>query len=153
MKRLSPKKINSFLLLKLPAAFFCGVRVKMMETTQCVTAVTHRWINQNPFQSMYFAVQAMAAELSTGALVMLHIKESNHKISMLVANQKGNYNRKATGKITFTCKDGDRVVAAINETLKTGEGVTFWMTSVGKNEKGEVVSTSEFEWRLKKVTF
>lgn len=151
MKRLSPKKINSFLLLKLPAAFFCGVRVKMMETTQCVTSVTHRWINQNPFQSMYFAVQAMAAELSTGALVMLHIKESNHKISMLVANQKGNYNRKATGKITFTCKDGNRVVAAINETLKTGEGVTFWMTSVGKNEKGEVVSTSEFEWRLKKV--
>jgi hypothetical protein len=32
----------------------------------CVATVKHRWINQNPFNSMYFAVQAMAAELSTG---------------------------------------------------------------------------------------
>jgi hypothetical protein len=29
---------------------------------------------------MYFAVQAMAAELSTGALVMYHIKQSGKKI-------------------------------------------------------------------------
>ncbi|MEX0996620.1 MAG: DUF4442 domain-containing protein [Flavobacteriaceae bacterium] len=149
--KLTPQKINSFLFFKLPAAFFCGVRVKQIESAQCITSVTHRWINQNPFKSMYFAVQAMAAELSTGALVMMHIKESNQKISMLVANQKGNYNRKATGKITFTCTDGERVVSAIEETIRTGEGVTFWMTSIGKDKDGEVVSTSEFEWRLKKI--
>ncbi len=149
--RLTPKKINSFLFLKLPAAFFCGVRVKLIESTHCITTVTHRWINQNPFHSMYFAVQAMAAELSTGALVMLHIKESNQKISMLVANQKGNYNRKATGKITFTCNDGDKVISAIKETITTREGVTFWMTSIGKDKEGEVVSTSEFEWRVKYI--
>jgi len=147
--KITPQKINSFLFFKLPAAFFCGVRVKQLETTRCVTKVTHRWINQNPFKSMYFAVQAMAAELSTGALVMMHIKDRNQKISMLVANQKGNYNRKATGKITFTCTDGEKVVLAIEETIRTGEGVTFWMTSVGKDKEGEVVSTSEFEWRVK----
>ncbi|MCR9182512.1 MAG: DUF4442 domain-containing protein [Flavobacteriaceae bacterium] len=147
--KITPQKINSFLFFKLPAAFFCGVRVKELETTQCITTVRHRWINQNPFNSMYFAVQAMAAELSTGALVMMHIKESNQKISMLVANQKGNYNRKATGKITFSCNDGEKVVSAIEETIRTGEGVTFWMTSIGKDKEGEVVSTSEFEWRVK----
>lgn len=149
--KFTPKKINSFLFFKLPAAFFCGVRVKQIESTFCVTKVTHRWINQNPFHSMYFAVQAMAAELSTGALVMMHIKESNQKISMLVANQKGNYNRKATGIISFTCEDGAKVVSAIEETIKTGEGVTFWMTSIGKDKHGEVVSTSEFEWRVKLI--
>jgi hypothetical protein len=36
-------------------------------------------INQNPFNSMYFAVQAMAAELSTGALVMYQIQKSGKK--------------------------------------------------------------------------
>ncbi len=147
--KITPQKINSFLFFKLPAAFFCGVRVKQLEINQCVTVVTHRWINQNPFNSMYFAVQAMAAELSTGALVMMHIKESNQKISMLVANQKGNYIRKATGKISFTCTDGEKVVSSIEETIRTGEGVTFWMTSIGKDKGGEVVSTSEFEWRVK----
>jgi hypothetical protein len=40
-----------------------------------VVSVKHRWINQNPFNSMYFAVQAMAAELATGALVMSDSKK------------------------------------------------------------------------------
>lgn len=147
--RFTPSKINSFLFLKLPAAFFCGVRVKLIDTNFCTITVTHRWINQNPFGSMYFAVQAMAAELSTGALVMMHIKQSHQKISMLVVNQKGNYSKKATGRITFSCTDGDLIRAAIEETMNTGEGVTFVMTSVGKDSEGEIVSTNEFEWRIK----
>ncbi|MFY7730726.1 MAG: DUF4442 domain-containing protein, partial [Flavobacterium sp.] len=85
----TPGKLNTFLLFKLPSAFISGVRVKQITTDQCVVSVKHRWINQNPFNSMYFAVQAMAAELSTGALVMYHIKQSGKKISMLVANNKG----------------------------------------------------------------
>ena len=71
----TPSKLNAFLLFKLPSAFFCGVRTKEINESNCVVSVKHRWINQNPFKSMYFAVQAMAAELSTGALVMLHIKK------------------------------------------------------------------------------
>lgn len=147
--KFTPSKINGFLMLKLPAAFLCGVRVKHIENQNCVTKVTHRWINQNPFNSLYFAVQAMAAELSTGALVMQHIKASNQKITMLVANQKGNYSKKATGTITFKCEDGQKVLDAIAETIKTGEGVTFWMASLGTDATGDVVSLSEFEWRIK----
>ena len=70
----SSAKINTFLFFKLPAAFWCGVRVKNLNNDACEVAVRHRWINQNPFNSMYFAVQAMAAELSTGALVMQSIQ-------------------------------------------------------------------------------
>ena len=43
------------------------------------STVKHRWINQNPFNSMYFAVQAMAAELSTGALVMIANSKKRQK--------------------------------------------------------------------------
>ena len=100
--KISVSKLNKFLLFKLPSAFICGVRVKTIDENQCVVSVKHRWINQNPFNSMYFAVQAMAAELSTGALVMFQIQKSGRKISMLVANNKGNFTKKAKGRITFT---------------------------------------------------
>jgi hypothetical protein len=53
----------------LPAAFICGVQVKKLRRKSLYRKVKHRWINQNPFNSMYFAVQAMGAELA-GALVM-----------------------------------------------------------------------------------
>ncbi|MFN4026954.1 MAG: DUF4442 domain-containing protein [Flavobacterium sp.] len=145
----SPSKLNTFLFFKLPSAFWCGVRVKSISVQQCVVTVKHRWFNQNPFNSIYFAVQAMAAELTTGALVMMQIKNSGRKISMLVANNKGNFTKKATGRITFTCNDGHLIAEAIKQTIATGEGQTFWMKSVGVNEKGEQVSELDFEWSIK----
>jgi len=142
-------KLNSFLFFKLPSAFISGVRVKEIDAVTCLVSVKHRWINQNPFNSMYFAVQAMAAELATGALVMYHIKKSGRKISMLVANNKGNFTKKATGRIFFTCKDGHLIEEAIKQTIATGEGQTFWMKSIGVNEKGEQVSEMDFEWSIR----
>lgn len=145
----SPSKLNTFLFFKLPSAFWSGVRVKAISKEQCVVTVKHRWFNQNPFNSMYFAVQAMAAELTTGALVMMQIKESGKKISMLVANNNGNFTKKATGRITFTCNDGSIIKEAIQRTIATGEGQTIWMKSIGVNEKGEQVSEMNFEWSIK----
>ena len=147
--RLTASKLNKFLFFKLPAAFICGVRVKKLDEKECVATVKHRWINQNPFNSMYFAVQAMAAELSTGALVMYQIQKSGKKISMLVANNKGNFTKKATGRITFVCKDGDLIERAIEQSVTTGEGQTFWMKSIGTDEKGVQVSEMGFEWSVR----
>jgi hypothetical protein len=147
--KISVSKLNKFLFFKLPSAFLCGVRVKQIDNTQCVVTVKHRWINQNPFNSMYFAVQAMAAELSTGALVMNHIQISGKKISMLVANNKGNFTKKATGRITFVCNDGHLAERTIHQAVLTGEGQTFWMKSIGTDENGIQVSEMDFEWSVR----
>lgn len=145
----SPSKLNTFLFFKLPSAFWSGVRLKSISNEKSVVTVKHRWFNQNPFNSMYFAVQAMAAELSTGALVMMKIRATDKKISMLVANNKGNFTKKATGRITFTCQDGKLIEKAIERTIATGEGQTIWMKSIGVNQKGEQVSEMDFEWSVK----
>lgn len=145
----TPSKLNTFLLFKLPSAFLCGVRVKAITNDKCVVSVKHRWMNQNPFNSMYFAVQAMAAELSTGVLVMKQIRDSKQNVSMLVANNKASFTKKATGRITFACKDGKIVEDAINKAIETKEGVTFWLQSIGIDEKGDQVSVMDFEWTVK----
>lgn len=146
---LSISKLNSFLMFKLPSAFICGVRVKEINDKECKVTVKHRWINQNPFNSMYFAVQAMAAELTTGALVMSEIQNSKRKVSMLVANNKCNFTKKATGKITFVCQDGDLVKEGISKAIATGDGQTFWLKSIGYNEEQIQVSEMWFEWTVK----
>lgn len=143
-------KFNTFLFFKLPAAFWCGVRVKSIDASTCTVSVKHRWANQNPFNSMYFAVQAMAAELSTGALVIDQIKNSGQKVSMLVANNKGNFSKKATGRINFVCNDGHLISSALQKTIDTGEGQTFWMKSIGTNQDGVKVSEMDFEWSIRR---
>ena len=148
--KITPSKINAFLFLKLPSAFICGVRLKEITNTLCVTSVKFRWINQNPFKSMYFAVQAMASELSTGALVLKSISESKHKISMLVTKNTGSYSKKATGRITFTCFDGNLISETITKAIESGEGQVMTLTSIGVNESGEEVSRFTYEWSVKK---
>ncbi len=141
--------INAFLFFKLPAAWWTGVRLRFMDEEKAVVSVTHRWINQNPFKSMFWAVQGMAAELSTGAMVMHQLRKVGRPISMLVANNKATFTKKATGRITFTCTDGHKIREAINQTLATGEGQTFWMRSTGVNKEGITVSEFHFEWTIK----
>lgn len=148
--KITASKINLFLLTKLPSAWFCGVRLKTLNEQKCITTVTHRWINQNPFNSMYFAVQAMAAELSTGAIVMKEISQSGEKISMLVQENSSSFLKKAKGKITFTCEDVGLVKENIKKTLTDAEGKKFWMTSSAINEAGDVVSEFKFQWTVRK---
>ena len=142
-------KINAFMFFKLPAAWWTGVRLRSLDDKQAVVTVTHRWINQNPFRSMYWAVQGMAAELSTGVMVSLLIAQTGKPVSMLVANNKGSFSKKATGLITFTCKDGHKISEALDKTIETGEGQTFWMNAIGVNKEGITVSDFSFEWTIK----
>ncbi len=150
--KISPSSINTFLLLKLPSAWFCGVRLKSISHTECNVSVKHRWINQNPFNSMYFAVQNMAAELSTGALVMKSIKESNTKVSMLVVKTSSEYYKKATGRIHFFCEDGKLISDVIKSSISENTGKTLDMHVIAKNQDGVVVSKFVFTWSVKPKT-
>jgi len=136
-------------MLKLPSAFFCGIRTKYLDDKKCIVKVKHRWINQNPFKSMFWAVQGMAAELTTGALLTTKIRESGKNISMLVANNNANFTKKATGVITFECNQGQSINEAISKAIETGEGQTIWMNSIGTNTEGIQVSSFNFEWTIK----
>ncbi|WP_324297985.1 DUF4442 domain-containing protein [Galbibacter sp.] len=146
---LTASKLNRFAMIKLPSAWICGVRVQQINDTKCVTSVRHRWVNQNPFNSIFWAVQGMAAELSTGALVIGKIKDSNQRISMLVAQNKATFTKKAKGRITFECEQGAAVDHAITKAISTGEGQTFWMQSTGRDSHGDVVSVFDFMWTIK----
>lgn len=145
----STGKVNTFMFFKLPSAWWSGVRLKYMDDTKAIASVKHKWVNQNPFNSMFWAVQGMAAELATGAMVSSQIRESGKKISMLVQNNSANFSKKATGRITFTCEDGHLIKEALSKTITTGEGQTIWMESVGTNSDGVVVSTFKFEWTVR----
>ncbi|MCK5400969.1 MAG: DUF4442 domain-containing protein [Flavobacteriaceae bacterium] len=146
---ITPIKLNAFLMFKLPAAYFCGIRTKYLDNNKCIVKVKHRWINQNPFKSMFWAVQGMAAELTTGALLTSKIKESGKNISMLVASNNASFTKKATGIITFVCEEGQLLDKAISNAIVTGEGQTVWMNSIGTNTDGLQVSSFNFEWTIK----
>jgi len=149
IKFLSPSKYNLFTMMKLPSAWIMGVRLKKIDEQSATVSVKHRWINQNPFKSIFWAAQGMAAEFATGTLVISYIRHSGKKISMLVATNNAVFTKKATGRIHFVCNDGHKIKEAIHKAIETGEGQTCWMKAIGTNSDGVQVSEFNFEWTVK----
>jgi hypothetical protein len=142
-------KINSFVLLKIPSAYFSGVRVVKITESEVVVVVKFRWINQNPFQSMYWATQGMASELATGVVMMQEIGNSGKKISMLVTQQTGEFVKKAVGRIQFICTNDGSVAKVLQQAIQTGEGQEITLYSEGIDEEGDVVSKFTYRWSMK----
>lgn len=147
--KFTPAKVNFFNLIKLPLAFFGGVRVKSITDKEVVVTIKHRWFNQNPFKSMFWAAQGMAAEMPTGILVMKAIDDSKRNVSMLVTHQEAKFFKKATGKITFSCTGGNEIRETIQKSIDTGEGQLIILTSTGINTEGIEVSKFQFHWSIK----
>ena len=145
-----PFRFRFYMLLKLPAAFLSGVRVKKATLDASTVQISLHWLSQNPFRSIYFASLAMAAEMSTGLLAMARIYKKVPAVSMLVVSMQAQFFKKATGKIFFTCNDGPLFEAAIQQAVEGGEAATLQATATGTNQQGEVVARFVFTWSFKR---
>jgi uncharacterized protein DUF4442 len=144
-----PIKFRLYLLSKLPNAFFAGVRIKEVNEEKCVTVVPYKWFTRNPFRSTYFACLSMAAEMSTGALCLVHLYKRKPTVSMLVVKVEGEYFKKATDVTKFVCEDGLQIKQTIDQAVESGEPKSFRAKSVGKNDEGMVVAEFFITWSFK----
>lgn len=134
---------------KLPSAWFCGVRLKEIDEKHATVTVPYKWLSQNPFHSIYFACQAMAAEMSTGVLAMGHLYKMDTPVSMLVTSLHAVFTKKAQSKIYFTCNDGIAIKQAIEQAISTGDAQKVTACSSGYNAKGELIGEFKIEWSFK----
>lgn len=146
----SPWLLRGFMLFKMPLGLMAGLRVTTLEATRCQTTVPYGWRTTNPFRSIYFAAQSMAAELSTGALAMAAIELAPGSTAMLIVGMDAEFGKKATSRVTFTCDDGDAIFAAVQRAHATGEPTTVRATTVGRMADGVEVARFSFTWSFKK---
>ena len=136
------------MLFKLPAAWLMGVKVSMITNSNCICTLKYRWINQNPFKSIFWAAQGMAAEFATGVLLMREIELSNKNISMLLVDVEGKFTKKAIGKISFKCDKGLMIKEKVSSLNSQKTKSTMWIDSIGIDETGEEVSKFKFNWSI-----
>lgn len=145
----NPAKFKLFLLTQLPMGLIAGMRLRCLTTERCVTSVPFKWLNKNPFKSTYFAVQSMAAELSTATPCLLAIQGIQPSVAFIIVDLKASFHKKATGRVYFTCEDGLNAFDAVEKAIATGEATTATFKTIGKMEDGTVVSEFEFTWSFK----
>jgi hypothetical protein len=145
-------RFRLFLATKLPTAYFVGLRLHHIDENDCVIKVKHSWFNKNPFKSMYFAVEAMAAEMASGLLAFGYTYKHKPSISMLVVKMEIEFSKKATGVILFSCKQGKEIEEAIQVCKQNNVGQTITTTSIGLNEHKEEVAKFYITWSFKAKT-
>lgn len=140
---------NLFVWTKVPIAKIAGLRLRHLDDAGCQIQVTHGWLNQNPFKSMFWAVEGMAAEFSTGILADRHIRRSGSRYAMLVVAMSATFSKKAVGTLVFRCDQGAAIAAALVQARATGEPQTLSLRSVGTDESGDQVAEFCFTWSFK----
>lgn len=145
----NPWKFGLFLVTQLPMGLIAGMRLRSLDAHKCVTSVPFKWLTKNPFKSIYFAVQSMAAELSTATPCLLAVAGHKPSVAFIIVDLKAMFMKKATGRVYFTCEDGLRAFSAVEQAIATGEAQTATFKTTGKMEDGTVVSEFEFTWSFK----
>lgn len=91
----------------------------------------------------------MAAELSTGVLVMRAIKNHNIPVSMLVTGTQSQFFKKATGRIKFECNQGLEVSKVVEKSIQDNIPQVINIPVKAFNADGILVSEFSFEWSIK----
>ncbi len=142
-------RMKLFMLRHLPLGFFVGLKVVKLDHNQAQITVPYKYLNKNPFQSIYFAVLSMAAELSTGIIAIASVYDASVPVSMLVYDMNAQFTKKATGRITFTCVEGKAIAEAVTSSVSENAGKTVTVKSIGQDETGTQVAEFNFTWTFK----
>lgn len=146
----SPLAMSFYFLWKLPSCRFWRIRVMSIDRQKAVIRLPFRWRTQNPFQSIYFAAQLGAAELSTGLLSVAMLADKP-RISMLITGVQANFTKKAKETVYFSCDQGAELEVLLEE-IATGkqESGTIDLVSTGRTAGGIQVCEAVFSWSFKK---
>lgn len=145
-------RLKIFFLKHLPLGFFTGLKVAEINEKGAVVSLPFNWITKNPFRSIYFGAQAMAAELSTGIIAAEAARRSQRRFSLLILGMEAQFIQKATSKTFFSCREAEKIQQAISRCIESGEGVVVEVSAIGKDSKGDVVSEFKFTWSFKVKT-
>jgi hypothetical protein len=145
----NPIRFRMFLLKKLPAALFAGLRIEGASPEFCTVSVPYGWRTQNPFRSTYFACLAMAAEMSTGVLGLNAIYGRQPPVSMLIVAMESRYHKRATGLTFFTCSDGTLLQQTVSDALQSPDGASVKVYSKGTTRTGETIAEFWFTWSFR----
>ncbi len=149
-KMLNPVTFRFFLLFKLPLGFLSGMKVMELTTEKSVSTVNYRWLNRNPFKSLYFGVQCMAAELCTGALSLMALYKVRPSIAGIVTGIEAEFVKQARSRVFFTCENGKEIFEAVEKCKTSDEGQVVRAKSLGKTKDGTTVSVFYFTWSFKR---
>ncbi len=121
--------------------------IESLDENICRVVLKDRFWIHNPFGSVFWAVMAMAAELSTGSL--LYAWCSNSHVKFILTEMDGKFIKKLKGKSFYFCPSGQEVQRSLESLRNPGDTCTVQLPVLAKDQSGQTVAEFQFTWSLK----
>ena len=135
---------------RLPLAAFAGMRLRALDESACTVFLPGGWRTQNPFRSTYFAAQAMAAEMSTGAPAMILVAGAPASVALLVTGFRASYRKKIAGDSLYRFGEVPAMRAVVEKAAAQDEPLVYVARSEARDAAGEICSEFEVTWSFKR---
>lgn len=146
---LNPVIFKAGLIKDLPLAAMTGVKMTRLTEEDCELEVAYKFINKNPFNTTYWAVLGMVAEMASGALLLMYTNKLKPSVSTFVIGVEAKFVKRAVGKTIFKCDQGTEIAQKVYNTCQTFEGEEIQCITNAYNQQGEVVAEFIFTWGIK----
>jgi hypothetical protein len=149
LRLLKPWNFKAYLWRKLPLAACAGLSLRQLDES-CAVGLPGGWRTQNPFRSTYFAAQAMAAEMSTGAPAMILVQGAPASIAMILRGIEATFTKRIQGPSVFTFDDVAGMQAVIARAAASGESESYTGRSIGRGPDGAPAAEFRVTWSFKR---
>lgn len=130
----------------LPMGFLSGMRIAQLDDELCEVHLSYSWLIKNPFRSTFWAVLGMAAEMSTGALLVSYTRNQLQRISFILIENEAKYYKKGRGKMRFICNYSAQVKEVVQQAISDDEKHEIQLPVRVMNATGELISEMSFTW-------
>jgi len=155
LERERRRLLNRFLMLaymwrRLPLGACAGLRVVHLDDEACTVRLAGGWRTRNPFGSAYFAAQAMAAEMSTGAPAFMLVQGATASVALILREVRAVFTKRITGRSSFTFADVAGMRAVVERAARSGESEVYTGRSIGRTADGAVAAEFDVTWSFKR---
>jgi len=123
-----------FAATRVPMLAMLWPRVVRIDARGVALRVPLNWRTRNHVRSQYLGAMVAAADLAAGLNAMRAIERAAAPVVLVFKDVHADFVKRATSHTTYTCDDGERVAAAVDECVRSGERV---------NVASDVVATSD----------
>ncbi len=139
--------------LKIPVLLFLGPRVVELDEEGCAVEIPLGWRSRNHLGSMYFGALCAGADLAGGLVAARLIATRHRGVSLVFADVKAQFLKRADGDVLFRSRDGRRIAEAVRRADETGERQTIpveVVATVPRKYGDEAVATFALGLSLKR---
>lgn len=108
-------------LFKIRMIGFVGARLVSYSEKETVIKIPLTWRTRNHLGSMYFGALATGADVAGAWIAFDYLDKTRTQVSIVFKDQQSEFFKRADGDVFFTCKEGQKIAGAFEETVRDGE--------------------------------